>query len=105
MVVVIGWWNGFWNLLIFFRKGIVNKFVGIEIIKRMFNNLLGIVWSIWNMGKKYYLGNIFKGVVNGFVGLLIIDGFRIVKFILYVIVFRIIIGKMYKRLLGYVGFL
>ena len=39
---MIGWWNGFWNLLIFFKKGIVNNFVGIEIIKRIFNNLLGV---------------------------------------------------------------
>ena len=84
----------------FLINGIVIKFVGIVVINKIFNNLFGIVCKSWKVGQKYYFGKIFNGVVNGFVGLLIVVGFKIVKLIIYVNVLKIVIGNMYNKLLG-----
>ena len=77
--------------------------MGTKTIKRTPNNLLGIVRSIWNTGKKYHLDNISKGVANGSAGSPIIDGSRIAKPMLHAIVPRITTGKIYERTLGHAG--
>lgn len=78
---VIGWWNGFWNLFMFLINGIVIKLIGIVVIERMFNSLFGIICNRLKVGKKYYLGRIFNGVVNGFVFFLSGVGFKIFRLI------------------------
>lgn len=63
-------------------KGINIKLRGMVVILVMFKSLLGRMCKIWKVGYRYYLGKIFRGVVKGFVGLLIMVGLRIVNLVI-----------------------
>lgn len=43
IVVITGWWNEFWNLLIFSKDGINNPICTDQTIKRISNNIKGLV--------------------------------------------------------------